>query len=73
MGYPDLRGPTTKNKFFLMGVLPDSFLDLCREEIKKKNNQIILLSTAANVYQTETGAANNTLAQLKEELNQVDR
>ena len=56
-----------------MGVLPDSFLDLCREEIKKKNNQIILLSTAANVYQTETGAANNTLAQLKEELNQVDR
>ena len=39
--------------------------------MKKKNNQIVLLSTAANVYQTETGTANKTLNALKEELNQV--
>ena len=39
--------------------------------MKRKNNQIILLSTAANVYQTETGAANRNLENLKEELNQV--
>ncbi|XP_023325681.1 cilia- and flagella-associated protein 58 [Eurytemora carolleeae] len=40
-----------------------------REDIKRKNNQIVLLSTAANVYQTETGNANRNLDQLKTELN----
>ena len=42
-----------------------------REDIKRKNNQIVLLSTAANVYQTETGNANRNLDQLKTELNMV--
>jgi hypothetical protein len=33
------------------------FCDIYREGLKQKNNKIMLLSTAAHVYQTETNQA----------------
>ncbi len=33
------------------------FCDIYREGLKQKNNKILLLSTAAHVYQTETNQA----------------
>jgi hypothetical protein len=36
---------------------------LCREGLKQKNNKILLLSTAAHVYQTETNQAGVSLQQ----------
>ena len=40
-----------------------------REEIKKKNSQIILLNTDNNVHQTEKGNKDKTLDEVREELN----
>jgi hypothetical protein len=36
------------------------YCDIYREGLKQKNNKILLLSTAAHVYQTETNQAGSS-------------